>query len=88
MAICPARSAVAALDQLQSILRALPEETDPGRIVRIGTASLYADRLADLREPSWKVVLQGRDGGPADSAAGRVFRDERLAGGVRQHLGE
>ena len=61
----PARSAVAALDQLQSILSALPEETDPGRIVRIGTASLYADRLADLREPSWKVVLQGRDGGPA-----------------------
>ncbi|KIF79436.1 LuxR family transcriptional regulator [Streptomyces sp. 150FB] len=69
----PARSGVAALEQLQSILGALPDESDPGRIVRIGTASLYADRLADLRGPSWKVVLQGRDGGPARRTLGALM---------------
>ncbi|GHH87097.1 LuxR family transcriptional regulator [Streptomyces sulfonofaciens] len=69
----PARSGVAALEQLQSILSGLPEESDPGRIVRIGTASLYPDRLADVREPSWKVVLQGRDGGPARRTLGALM---------------
>ncbi|MEW2514784.1 AAA family ATPase [Streptomyces sp. NPDC046870] len=69
----PARSGVAALGQLQSILSGLPDESDPGRIVRIGTASLYADRLADLRGPSWKVVLQGRDGGPARRTLGALM---------------
>jgi DNA-binding CsgD family transcriptional regulator len=32
--------------------------------VRLGTASIYPDRLSELREPSWRVVRQGRDGGP------------------------
>jgi DNA-binding CsgD family transcriptional regulator len=79
----PARSGVAALEQLQSILSGLPEETDPGRIVRIGTASLYPDRLADLRESSWKVVLQGRDGGPARRHLGALMHlclDDYLTG--------
>ncbi|MGJ6969006.1 helix-turn-helix transcriptional regulator [Streptosporangium sp. G11] len=79
----PARTGVAALEQLQSVLSELPEETDPGRIVRIGTASLYLDRLADLREPSWKVVLQGRDGGPARRHLGALMHlclDDYLTG--------
>ncbi|WP_327287564.1 AAA family ATPase [Streptomyces sp. NBC_01198] len=69
----PARSGVAALAQLGPILDGLPHETDPGRIVRIGTASLYADRLADLRESSWRVVLQGRDGGPPRRSLGALM---------------
>jgi DNA-binding CsgD family transcriptional regulator len=69
----PARSGFAALDQVEALLDGLPEETDPGRIVRIGTASLYVDRLAELREPSWKVVLQGRDGGPARRHIGALM---------------
>jgi DNA-binding CsgD family transcriptional regulator len=69
----PARAGVGALPQLESILTRLPEETDPGRIVRIGTASLYPDRLSDLRGPSWRVVLQGRDGGPARRHVGALM---------------
>ncbi|SDN97814.1 ATP-binding protein [Actinacidiphila guanduensis] len=69
----PARTGVAALEQLEPLLDSLPQESDPGRIVRIGTASLYADRLADLREPSWRVVLQGRDGGPPRRTIGALM---------------
>ncbi|MGH2904265.1 MAG: ATP-binding protein, partial [Solirubrobacteraceae bacterium] len=79
----PARSGAAALEQLQSIISALPDEIDPGRIVRIGTASLYPDRLADVRDPSWKVVLQGRDGGPARRHIGALLHlclDDYLTG--------
>lgn len=79
----PARSGAAALEQLQSIISGLPDEIDPGRIVRIGTASLYPDRLADLRDPSWKVVLQGRDGGPARRHIGALMHlclDDYLTG--------
>ena len=79
----PARSGAAALEQLQSIISGLPDEIDPGRIVRIGTAALYPDRLADLRDPSWKVVLQGRDGGPARRHIGALMHlclDDYLTG--------
>jgi DNA-binding CsgD family transcriptional regulator len=79
----PARSGAAALGQLQSIISGLPREFDPGRIVRIGTASLYPDRLGDLRGPSWKVVLQGRDGGPARRHIGALMHlclDDYLTG--------
>jgi DNA-binding CsgD family transcriptional regulator len=79
----PARCGAGALEQLQSIISALPEEIDPGRIVRIGTASLYPDRLGELREPSWKVVLQGRDGGPARRHIGALMHlclDDYLTG--------
>ncbi|WP_369228260.1 AAA family ATPase [Streptomyces sp. R39] len=69
----PARSGAAALEQLGPILDGLPHETDPARIVRIGTASLYVDRLADLRESSWRVVRQGRDGGPARRTLGALM---------------
>ncbi|MEV7813440.1 AAA family ATPase [Streptomyces flaveolus] len=60
----PARTGAGAVEQLGQILDTVMEETDPARIVRIGTASIYPDRLSALREPSWHVVRQGRDGGP------------------------
>lgn len=69
----PVRTGVMALPQLETILGELPEETDPARIVRIGTAALYLDRLSDLRESSWRVVLQGRDGGPARRRVGALM---------------
>ncbi|MFF7160748.1 helix-turn-helix transcriptional regulator [Streptomyces sp. NPDC008086] len=61
----PARTGVAGLKELDSILAGIRDEEDPGQIARAGTACLYADRLADVREASWRVVRQGRRGGPA-----------------------
>ncbi|MFC0548751.1 AAA family ATPase [Kutzneria chonburiensis] len=67
----PARTGVAAAADLDALLRRLATESDPTTIIRVGTASVYLDRLADCREPSWRVVRQGREG----------------AGPVRRHLG-
>jgi ATP/maltotriose-dependent transcriptional regulator MalT len=33
--------------------------------MRIGTGSVYVDRLADVREGNWRLIHQGRDGGAA-----------------------
>ena len=60
----PVRTGASALAEADAILDRLADETDPTRIVRIGTASVYLDRLGDSREPSWRLVQQGRDGGP------------------------
>nr|WP_307820216.1 AAA family ATPase [Streptomyces sp. MC1] len=60
----PARAGTATVRQLDEILATAVDETDSARIVRMGTASIYPDRLSALREPSWRVVHQGRDGGP------------------------
>ncbi|GAA3926360.1 LuxR family transcriptional regulator [Actinoplanes auranticolor] len=88
----PARTGAAALPRIDAILRSLADETDPTRIVRVGTASVYLDRLGDCREPSWRLVRQGRDGGPPrrhlgalmhlcldDFLVGRWDEDEELA---------
>ncbi|MET9353152.1 AAA family ATPase [Streptomyces sp. NPDC006617] len=61
----PARTGVADLKEFDSILAGIRDEEDPARIVRAGTACLYPDRLAEVREASWRVVRQGRRGGPA-----------------------
>ncbi|WP_432845782.1 ATP-binding protein [Amycolatopsis sp. CA-161197] len=79
----PVRSGAGALAQLDSVLSDLQKETDPGRIVRAGTGSLYLDRLADVREPSWRVVFQGRDGGPPRRHVGALMHlclDDYLTG--------
>ncbi|MDQ1071048.1 ATP-binding protein [Streptomyces canus] len=60
----PARTEAATLRQLDRLVDGAVNETDPVRIVRIGIASIYPDRLAALREPSWRLVRQGREGGP------------------------
>ncbi|WP_327312625.1 AAA family ATPase [Streptomyces sp. NBC_01235] len=61
----PARTGAAASKELDRLVAELPEETDPVRITRTGTAALYLDRLGDVRESAWRVVRMGRDGGPA-----------------------
>jgi DNA-binding CsgD family transcriptional regulator/tetratricopeptide (TPR) repeat protein len=58
----PVRTAAATLDELQVALASLPGEPDPTRIVRLGTASIYVDRLAESREFSRRLVVRGRAG--------------------------
>jgi DNA-binding NarL/FixJ family response regulator len=88
----PVRTGAAALPRIDAVLRSLADEADPTRIMRIGTASVYLDRLGDCRESSWRLVRQGRDGGPPrrhlgalmhlcldDFLVGRWDEDEELA---------
>ncbi|MBM9504078.1 helix-turn-helix transcriptional regulator [Actinacidiphila acididurans] len=60
----PARTAAQGRPRMEAALERVRDETDPALIIRAGTAAVYADRLGDLREASWRVVRQGRDGGP------------------------
>ncbi|MCI2422401.1 AAA family ATPase [Saccharopolyspora sp. K220] len=79
----PARTGVAAKAELDAVLSGLHNEVDPTRIVRMGTASVYLDRLADCREASWRVVRQGREGGPVRRRIGalmHLFLDGFLTG--------
>ncbi|BCB89988.1 LuxR family transcriptional regulator [Phytohabitans suffuscus] len=79
----PVRTGASALPRIDAILDSLPDEDDPTRVVRIGTASVYLDRLADCRESSWRLVRQGRDGGPARRHLGALMHlclDGYLAG--------
>ncbi|MBQ1090093.1 LuxR family transcriptional regulator [Streptomyces sp. B93] len=57
-----ARTGPVALERLDRVLERASAETDPTRVIRIGTASVYPDRLSDLREASWRVIRQGRRG--------------------------
>ncbi|MGI5515986.1 ATP-binding protein [Streptomyces sp. CA-106131] len=57
-----ARTGAQALERLDRVLRESSAETDPTRVIRMGTASAYVDRLGDLREASWRVIRQGRRG--------------------------
>ncbi|MEU7982633.1 AAA family ATPase [Micromonospora sp. NPDC049081] len=59
----PVRTGKAALGRIDAVLRTLTENEDPTRIMRIGTASVYLDRLGDSREASWRLVEHGRNGG-------------------------
>ncbi|MGW5568125.1 LuxR C-terminal-related transcriptional regulator, partial [Streptomyces tendae] len=56
----PARTGAAALPRLDRLIATMG--SDPTRVIRIGTASVYPDRLPDLREPSLRVVERGRNG--------------------------
>ncbi|MEV6704236.1 ATP-binding protein [Micromonospora wenchangensis] len=59
----PVRTGKAALHRIDAVLRTLTDDADPTRVMRIGTASVYLDRLGDSREASWQLVRHGRDGG-------------------------
>ncbi|MFF3606716.1 ATP-binding protein [Streptomyces sp. NPDC002463] len=56
----PARTGTRALSRLDELLSDIGE--DPARIVRLGHCAVYPDRLADLREPSMRLVESGRAG--------------------------
>jgi DNA-binding NarL/FixJ family response regulator len=79
----PVRSGRSALPRADALLRTLTEDADPTRVVRIGTASVYLDRLGDCRESSWRLVRQGREGGPARRHLGALMHlclDDFLTG--------
>ncbi|RAK24757.1 regulatory LuxR family protein [Actinoplanes lutulentus] len=59
----PVRTGQAASPELDALIATLPEEADLTRVMRIGTASVYLDRLGENREYSWRLVQQGREGG-------------------------
>jgi DNA-binding CsgD family transcriptional regulator len=64
----PARATLGELDQLDVLISGLYAEVDPGRIVRVGTAASFVDRVAGCREALWRVVEDGRRGGAVASA--------------------
>jgi DNA-binding NarL/FixJ family response regulator len=79
----PVRTGKAALPRVDAVLRTLTHDADPTRVVRIGTASVYLDRLGDCRESSWQLVQHGRDGGAPRRHLGALMHlclDDYLVG--------
>ncbi|MFI9382129.1 AAA family ATPase [Kutzneria sp. NPDC052558] len=79
----PARTGRKALADVDAIVDSAYEEQDLTRVVRIATAVRYLDRVGDLRDPLWRVVRQGRDGGPTRrhlTALMHLAVDDVLAG--------
>jgi len=64
----PARLALPALGQLDAAIARLRTQTSPATIVRTALAATYLDRLGDCREPLWRAVRHGREGGAVTSA--------------------
>jgi DNA-binding CsgD family transcriptional regulator len=69
----PARLAHGMLDRLDAATAKLPGETSPARIVRTAIAGSYLDRIGDCREPLWRAVRHGREGGAVTSAIEALF---------------
>ncbi|MGW0435743.1 AAA family ATPase [Micromonospora sp. NPDC003197] len=79
----PVRTGTAALPRVDAVLQTLTNDVDPTRAVRIGTASVYLDRLGDCRESSWTLVRNGRDGGAPRRHLGALMHlclDDYLVG--------
>ncbi|MDN3359684.1 LuxR family transcriptional regulator [Actinomadura sp. DC4] len=69
----PARRARPVLGQLDALIGRLHTETSPARIVRTAIAGSYLDRVGDCREPLWRAVRHGREGGAVTSAIEALF---------------
>jgi DNA-binding CsgD family transcriptional regulator/tetratricopeptide (TPR) repeat protein len=69
----PARTALPALDRLDSAIDDLEHQTSAARIVRVGIAAAYLDRLTSCRAALMRVVRDGRDGGAVTSAIEALF---------------
>ena len=69
----PAHLARPQLGRLDAAIGRLRTETSPARIVRTAIAGSYLDRVADCREPLWRAVRHGRDGGAVTSAIEALF---------------
>jgi DNA-binding CsgD family transcriptional regulator len=61
----PARTAVAALPRLLTALRTVDHTTDLETVQNLAGAAMYADRIAEVRDPLWREVLRGRAEGPS-----------------------
>lgn len=69
----PAHRALPALDRLDSAIASLHRENSPARIVRTAIAACYLDRIGECREPLWRAVRHGREGGAVTSAIEALF---------------
>jgi DNA-binding CsgD family transcriptional regulator/tetratricopeptide (TPR) repeat protein len=69
----PARRALPVLGRLDAAIAGLSHQTIPARIVRLGIAGAYLDRLASCRAALWRVVADGREGGAITSAIEALF---------------
>lgn len=69
----PARLAQPVLGELDTAVTRLSAETNQAHIVRVGVAGSYLDRIGDCREPLWRVVRHGREGGAVTSAIEALF---------------
>jgi DNA-binding CsgD family transcriptional regulator len=69
----PARLAPSAIADLDAAIAGLRTETSPARIVRTAIAGSYLDRIGDCREPLWRAVRHGREGGAVTSAIEALF---------------
>jgi DNA-binding CsgD family transcriptional regulator len=63
----PVRTASTDLALLDAAIESLARESDPTRIVRIGIAAVYVDRMGGCREALWRVVRDARQGGAVAS---------------------
>ena len=59
----PVHSESSALEALDSAIAALPDESDPKQIIRIGMSAVYVDRLEGCRDALWRLVRDARQGG-------------------------
>ena len=69
----PARLARPVLGQLDAAIDRLHTKTSPARIVRTAIAGSYLDRIGACREPLWRAVRHGREGGAVTSAIEALF---------------
>jgi hypothetical protein len=69
----PARASATILTRLDEAIDRSRDETDPVRIVGVSMPAAYTDRLAGLREPLWRLVRSGREGGAVSSALTALF---------------
>jgi DNA-binding CsgD family transcriptional regulator len=69
----PARRARTVLGQLDTAIDRLRTEISPARIVRTAIAASYLDRIGGCREPLWRAVRHGREGGAVTSAIEALF---------------
>ncbi|MCM4084335.1 ATP-binding protein [Paractinoplanes hotanensis] len=79
----PVRTGAGALPGLEALIAALPGDKDLTRVVRMGTASAHVDRLGEIREHSWRLVRQGREGGAPQwqlSGLMHLCQDDYLTG--------
>ena len=80
----PARLTAAVGQQIDNAVADVSEETDSWRILMVAAAALHTDRLAGCREPLWRVIRAGREGGgaktPAITALVHLFIDDWMTG--------
>ncbi|MEO3811005.1 AAA family ATPase [Sphaerisporangium sp. B11E5] len=70
----PARATAQDVAELDTLIDSVGVDEDPTRLVRIGTAALFADRLSRLRGPERHLAQMSREGkGPARRHLGALI---------------